>query len=133
MSRRRRSALSGEKLPILDAWPGLLATGQLIEASDMSERFGISELALNRAIARNRLFDLEYAGKRYVPAFYADGRHVRSQLEAVTRTLGSIPGGSKWQFYTNPLGSLSGRTPLKALLDGDFAKVRVAAAAFASI
>jgi hypothetical protein len=116
----------------VDTWPELLATGQVIEASKMSERLGISARALDRAIAMHRLFQLEYAGKRYVPAFFADRRYERAQLEGVCRRLGTLPGGAKWRFFTTPKGSLNGRTPLQALLDGEVAKVRVAAAGFAS-
>jgi hypothetical protein len=52
-------------------------------------------------------------------------------LDAVHKILGELPVGSKLMFFFNPKGSLSGRTPLEALLCGQLAKVKATAAAFA--
>lgn len=131
--RRERSARSRMAFAVIDKWPELLATGQVIEASEICKQLGISAEVLDRAIVSGRLFQLEYAGKRYVPAFFSDRRFERNDLAAVSRSLARIPAGARWRFFTGPKASLSGRTPLQALLDGDVAQVRVAALAFASI
>ena len=64
-------------------------------------------------------------------AFYTDSSLDRQQLESVSRELGTLPGWSKWQFFTQPKASLGGDTPLKALKDGRFAEARRAAIGFA--
>lgn len=47
--------------------------------------------------------------------FYLDARLDTQQLEAVSKNLGSLPGGSQWQFFTTSKGSLGRLTPLEAL------------------
>ena len=65
------------------------------------------------------------------PAFFADARHDRAVLERVSRALGSLPGGAKWEFFTTPRLSLGRKTPLQALARGQVEEVLAAAAAFA--
>ena len=77
-----------------------------------------------------RIFYLTIDKVRLYPAFYVDPRFDRNELEAITRCMGGLAGGSKWQFFTQPKGSLGAVTPLTALLAGRFAKVRASALAF---
>lgn len=86
--------------------------------------------ALDKALLSKRIFAVEVHGQAYIPDFYLDKRCGRKQLESVCRALGDLPGGSKLQFFTNPRGSLGGRTPLDAIGDGEIALVRRVAQGF---
>lgn len=109
-----------------------LAAGRLLGSADMRERLGISRQALSAAVRAQRLFVLAGpSGDFLYPAFFADARHDRAVLERVSRALGSLPGGAKWEFFTTPRLSLGKRTPLQALAKGQVEEVLAAAAAFA--
>ena len=106
-------------------------TGQLIAAQDLAQRLEVSNQAVSKALKSGRLFALDGSGGRLLyPAFYADGKVSRRDLEAVTRALGEIPASSKWQFFTNPRASLDGLNPLEALQRGQRQAVMVSAAGF---
>lgn len=110
----------------------LAANGQLITAQELAERLAVSPQAIHKALKLGRLFALEGdTGHLLYPAFYADGELARRDVEAITRTLGTVPPSSKWQFFTTPKASLGDRTPLKALKDGDRQAVMTTAAGFA--
>jgi hypothetical protein len=109
-----------------------IAAGRLLGSADMRERLGISRQALSAAVRAQRLFVLAGpSGDFLYPAFFADARHDRAVLERVSRALGSLPGGAKWEFFTTPRLSLGKRTPLQALAKGQVDEVLAAAAAFA--
>lgn len=105
--------------------------GQLIDASELAARLGVTTLAVGKALKAGSLFALDGSGMRLLyPAFYADGKIPQGELETITRALGDIPSSSKWQFFTNPKGSLNGETPLQALQRGDHHSVMVTLAGF---
>lgn len=106
--------------------------GSLLSAADFQQKLGISRQAINKAIHENRMFYLDGAsGENRYPAFFADGRHDRRNLEKVCKVLGNLPGASKWQFFTTAKVSLGNRTPLTSLASGDLDAVLQAAAGFA--
>jgi len=72
----------------------------------------------------NRIFSVNIAGQAYFPAFYADPRINRRQLEAVSKILGDLRGWSKSQFFMKPKGALGGITPVAALRAGKSVPVR---------
>lgn len=115
----------------------LLSAGQLLDSAKFQERAGITRQALSKAVASRRMFYLEVGGIRAYPAFYLDDSLERSQVEALTKLLGDLSGGSKWLFFTTAKGSLAkpdsgrARTPLQALVDGDFQKVKQTATCYA--
>lgn len=109
-----------------------IAAGRLLGSAEMRERLGISRQALSAAVRAQRLFVLAGpSGDFLYPAFFADGRHDRAVLEKVSRALGGLPGGAKWEFFTTPRLSLGRKTPLQALAKGQVEEVLAAAAAFA--
>lgn len=109
-----------------------IEAGRLLGSAEMRERLGISRQALSAAVRAQRLFVLAGpSGDFLYPAFFADGRHDRAVLEKVSRALGSLPGGAKWEFFTTPRLSLGKKTPLQALAKGQVEEVLAAAAAFA--
>lgn len=114
-----------------DARSELAARGELLPPAAFVERMDWTRQALSKALAARRVFFVESQGERLYPAFYADPHLERRHLEAVTRRLGDLPGGSKWMFFTTPKGSLSRLTPLQALRRGHLAQVLDAAAGFA--
>ena len=102
----------------------------LIETVEFARRRGISPRMVGELVAQRRLFSLERDGRPLYPAFFADPTANIRRLERVCRRLGTLPGGSKWQFFVTPKGALAGRTPLAALRDGDVSAVNVAADGF---
>lgn len=108
----------------------LIAKRELLDPAAFAESLGWTRQALSKALAANRVFFVEHGRTRYYPAFYADSRYERRQLEAVTKLLGHLPGGAKLQFFLNPRGSLSKATPLQALARGQLAAVKRAAEGF---
>ena len=105
--------------------------GALIGAREFSEHARWPPEAVERGLASHGLFYLEIDGVRLFPTFYLDARFEAQDLEAVSKQLGSLSGGSKWQFFTTPKGSLRGLTPLEALLAGEISDVMGAAKGFA--
>lgn len=104
---------------------------ELLASAEFTHEVGLSRQALSKAVGANRMFYVDFKGDRYFPAFYADPMYRRSQIEAVTKLLGDLPGGAKLQFFLNRRGSLAGATPLEALAQGKLQKVKDVAAAFA--
>lgn len=104
---------------------------ELLASAEFTREVGLSRQALSKAVGANRMFYVDFKGERYFPAFYADPMYQRSQVEAVTKLLGDLPGGAKLQFFLNRRGSLAGVTPLEALAQGKLQKVKDVAAAFA--
>lgn len=102
----------------------------LMPTTKFCEEAGLSSQALGKLLLAKRIFAVELHGQVCLPDFYLDKRYDRRQLELICKVLGDLPGGSKLQFFTNPRGSLGGRTPLDALADGNVALVRRAAQAF---
>jgi len=112
-----------------------LARGLLLRHAQVLSSSNLSHEKLDKAVLASRLFYVEVAGVRAYPAFYFGTRYDRAQLFAVTKTLGYLSGGSKWQFFMTPKGSLARsdstpRTPLQALEDGDIELVKRAALGF---
>ena len=106
----------------------LAAGGVLVDESEFKLRLRWNARAVEAALAANRVSTLEHEGLRYFPAHFADATSKRRrQLEAINRVLSTLSPGGKWLFFTRPKGSLAGRTPLKALSEGEFAAVKRAA------
>lgn len=123
MAEMRNHALEQRKKDI--------ASGILLSAADLAERLQLSKQAVSAAVRANRMFVLSGAsGEGYIPAFFADGRYHRPTLEKVSKAMGGLSGGSKWEFFRTPRVSLEGKSPLQALEKGNVESVMAAAAAF---
>ena len=125
----------GTRAPlILDTTEAMINKRQLVTPVEFQHLMGwASRQAVWKAAESHRVFYLTYKAERYFPAFYSDSRYDRKHLEAVTKVLGDLPGGSKLQFFLTRKGSLGGETPLQALAAGRVAKVSDVAAAFAEV
>jgi hypothetical protein len=115
---------------VRSTFDALLNSGGLLDSARFQERAGITRQALSKAVSARRMFYVEVGGIRAYPAFYLDASLERAKVEAVTKLLGDLSGGSKWLFFTTAKGSLAKpstgtpRTPLQALMDGDFDRVK---------
>lgn len=109
----------------------LVDEGHLVTKEDLSHRLGLKPPALNKAVGDKRMFTLDVGPKRYFPAFYAHSAIDRAHLERVTRSLGDLGGGAKWQFFVRPHAYFEGKTPLEMLERGKLELVERAALAYA--
>lgn len=98
--------------------------GRLLPASEMAARLGMTPQALHFALKAKRTFTLQGpSGVHLYPAFFADPMQDRKHLEKVSKMLGDLSGGSKWDFFMSPVFSLGGKSPLEALAKGRFEDV----------
>ncbi|HDV6329190.1 TPA: hypothetical protein RJR39_005319 [Burkholderia cenocepacia] len=109
----------------------LVTDGKLLPAAQTWAGLGMTRQALSKAVASGRIFAVDVGAAQYYPAFYLTGEIDRKTLGRVTQCLGSLPGWSKWQFFTTPKASLGNVTPLVALSRGKVDEVERAAMAFA--
>lgn len=109
----------------------ILVQDLLVSLAAFCEQTGKSPQLLEAEVLANRMFIVEIQGQHFVPSFFLEQRYDRRQMASVCKLLGSLPGGSKLQFFTTPKGSLGGQTPLEALADRKFAAVRRTAQGFA--
>ena len=108
-----------------------IASGKLLSATTLAARLGLTTQAVSAAVRADRMFVLNGpSGEGYFPAFFADEKYPRRVLEKVSKTLGKLPGASKWEFFRTPRLSLNEKTPLEALSRGQVDSVLSAAAAF---
>jgi hypothetical protein len=117
-----------QALPVREA---LVSNGALLSASEFRTALDVSRQALSKAVNDGRIFTVDVRATQYYPAFFVSPDIDRKTLAKVTKQLGTIPGWSKWQFFTTRKGSLGGSTPLEALKRGDVKAVTAAANAFA--
>ncbi|EGK72112.1 hypothetical protein METUNv1_01584 [Methyloversatilis universalis FAM5] len=89
--------------------------GELITATALQSGLHLSARALSQAVNARRMFTVRVDATDYFPAFYLCATPARRKLEAVTKSLGDMPGQNKLWFFTSPHESLGGLTPLQAL------------------
>lgn len=119
---------------VLDTTEAMIENEQLVTPAEFQRLMGwASRQAVWKAVDSHRVFYIDHKAERYFPAFYANPAYDRKHLEAVTKVLGDLPGGSKLQFFLTRKGSLGGETPLQAMAAGRVAKVKDVAAAFAEV
>lgn len=109
----------------------MVRQGELLPSSQFTHQLGLTRQALSKALASNRVFYVDFKSERYFPAFFTHPEYQRSQLEAVSKALGELPGGAKLQFFLTRRGSLAGETPLAALAKGKLKTVKALAEDFA--
>ncbi|WP_051971305.1 hypothetical protein [Massilia sp. 9096] len=103
---------------------------ELITSAELQDALKIRRQSVSEAVKSHRLLALVGpSGENYYPTFYADPDFDRRALEKVTKSLGALPGASKYSFFTTKSNVL-GTTPLGALRQGRLVDVLNAAAAF---
>jgi hypothetical protein len=106
--------------------------GEFISAEDFQTRLQISPDQIITAVSERRLFFIQdETGRDYYPAFYADSRYERKQIERVAQQLANLPPTVKYHFFVSRAFSLKGITPLEALQDGRLTEVLRAATEYA--
>lgn len=109
----------------------LVADGEVLPLPIVAAALGLSREALEQRLREGRMFSVRVGSEEYCPAFFLDKSLDRSQLEDVCLILRYLHDWSKWQFFSQPKASLSGITPVQALLQGSFEAVKESAGAFA--
>jgi hypothetical protein len=135
--RRRLGVKGREQVPELSrqnavqAMRKLVLEGILVAPAAFVAMLNVSRQALSKALKAHRVFFVEVDGERYFPAFFADARLERRQVEQVSQALGELPGSSKLQFFLNPKASMEGLTPIESLAADGYSRVKIAAQGFA--
>ena len=127
---KRAAASDSLTARAIAARSALLKARQVVPSKDICATLSFTRQALSRAVKEHRMFSVAVGSDRLYPAFYADASLDRQQLESVAKELGSLPGWSKWQFFTTPKASLGGATPIEALKEGRYNEARRAAIGF---
>jgi hypothetical protein len=125
------AAQSGTDSAVEDHVASLVKRGILTDSTQLCANLGWTRQSLSKALKAHRIFFIEQAGVRLYPAFFADQKFERGHLEAVSKAMGALPGGSKLQFFLSHRGSLGGKSVLDALARGQKDKVIAAAEGFA--
>ncbi|MFM9435733.1 hypothetical protein ACFDR9_002803 [Janthinobacterium sp. CG_23.3] len=103
---------------------------ELLSAGELCSSLGITQAAIDEAVATNRLFAFVGPdGENYYPAFYADANLDKVAFGTVAQELRNLPAASKYHFFMSKRTNLS-QTPLEALKRGGVAEVLQAAAGF---
>ena len=108
----------------------LFLQGKLLKAEDLIGASGITEKALAKNINSGRVFAVELGSEPYYPVFFLSKVLDRKVLARVVRRLGDIDGWKKWEFFTTPIASLGGSTPLQLLRVNEVKNVMKAASVF---
>lgn len=90
----------------------------LLTSAQLQEKLQLTRQAVSAATRAGRFFTVDVEGRSYYPAFLADGRVDRRVIEAISKSLGQLPGWTKWDFFMSPRGSLGDSTALEALFSG---------------
>jgi len=91
----------------------LFERGLLLDRETLQQRLGTSDAAQRGRLRRRSLFHVDGpSGARYYLVFFADPTYSPVALAAVSRALGTLPGGAKWVFFTSPRHSLGALRPL---------------------
>jgi hypothetical protein len=107
-----------------------IESGELITGDELATRLGVSEQDLRTALESGQLFVIRsQSGEQYYPAFFADDQYAKGALRKVSQALGSLPGPSKFHFFTSKSVRL-GQTPLEALANGRLGEVLMQAEGF---
>lgn len=111
----------------------LISTGKILPSETICQALGVTRQALSKAVTTKRLFALQFRGRNYYPAFFADPAFNRRLLERVCKTLGELDGEKKWEFFTTPKQTLEGATPLETLNTEEIESILKAAENFAEL
>ncbi|MGF6876867.1 hypothetical protein [Paraburkholderia sp. MM5477-R1] len=109
----------------------LVLQGKVLRTHDFCKAAGITEKKLDAFIASKRVFRVFFGPEAYYPAFFLSPTIFRGDFRKVIRILGKTDPWSMFDFFTTPIESLNGATPLQRLSAGDIAPVVEEATTFA--
>jgi hypothetical protein len=94
-----------------------IASGEIVPARVLADRWGLTPQALGPAAARGEVFALVVKNQRYYPREFLELD--RDAVSAVTRALGDLSPSEMLVFWKRPHGALGGKTLLQALGTSD--------------
>jgi hypothetical protein len=103
---------------------------KVLRRDDFRKAAAMTEKKLRKSVSSGRIFSLDIGQEPYYPAFFLPSVIHRNDLTKVIRRLGEAPGWKKWDFFTTPIESEGGVTPLQLLTNKELQKVLTAAADF---
>jgi hypothetical protein len=109
----------------------LVLQGKVLRTHDFCNAAGITEKALDKYVASSRMFRVYFGPDAYCPAFFLSPMIFRDDFRKVIRRLGKIDSWTMFDFFTTPIESLDGATPLQRLAFEDVKSVVEEAATFA--
>ncbi|MGF6379810.1 hypothetical protein OKW31_002723 [Paraburkholderia atlantica] len=110
----------------------LVLQGKVLRTEDFCQAAHITEKQLLKYVASGRIFSVDFGPEPYYPAFFLSSMIYRDDFAKVIRRLGDTPAWSKWDFFTTPIDSQEGSTPLQLLMVEEVETVLKAAAHFAA-
>lgn len=109
----------------------LVLQGKVLRTHDFCNAAGITEKTLDKYVASSRMFRVYFGPDAYCPAFFLSPMIFRDDFRKVIRRLGKIDSWTMFDFFTTPIESLDGATPLQRLAFEDVKSVVEEAATFA--
>lgn len=122
--------LSGANQANAERYP-LVHQGKVLRTHDFCNAAGITEKKLDKLVDSGRIFRLYFGPEPYYPAFFLSPMIFRDDFRKVIRSLGKIDSWSMFDFFTTPIESLDGATPLQRLSAEDVKPVVAEAVSFA--
>ena len=131
-SKRRTAEPQGstESLTVNSERYSLVQQGRVLRRDDFCKAAAMTEKALTKDVASGRIFSVDLGGEPYYPAFLLPSVIRRNDFTKVIRRLSETPGWRKWDFFTTPIESEGGVTPLQLLTNKQLKEVLAAAADF---
>ncbi|WP_165986998.1 hypothetical protein [Caballeronia sp. SBC1] len=132
----RKSKLRTSEHPIRSALTNsggydLVHQGKLLRVADYLGAADVTERKLSKSLASRKVFSIELEGEVYIPGFFLCPMIHHNDFAKVIRGLGDTSGWDRWNFFTTPIESLSGSTPLQFLAVNKVKPVQKAADEFA--
>lgn len=121
--------LAGANKANAERYP-LVLQGKVLRTHDFCDAAGITEKKLDKFVDSGRMFRLYFGPEAYCPAFFLSPMIFRDDFRKVIRCLGTIDSWTMFDFFTTPIESLDGATPLQLLSAQDVAPVVDEAATF---
>jgi hypothetical protein len=129
-STSEHEPLSGANKANAERYP-LVHQGKVLRTNDFCNAAGITEKKLDKFLDSGRMFRLYFGPEPYYPAFFLSPMIFRDDFRKVIRRLGKIDSWTMFDFFTTPIESLDGDTPLQRLAFEDVKSVVEEAATFA--
>lgn len=109
----------------------LVLQGKVLGTHDFCNAAGITEKKLDKLVDSGRIFRVYFGPDAYIPAFFLTPMIFRDDFRTVIRRLGKIDSWTMFDFFTTPVNTLDGDTPLQRLSVEDVKSVVKEAATFA--
>ncbi|MEM5345203.1 hypothetical protein [Paraburkholderia azotifigens] len=109
----------------------LVLQGKVLREHDFRISASLTEKKLAKFVESQRVFRVFFGPEAYYPAFFLSPTILRDEFKKVIRSLGKTDPWAMFDFFTTPIESLGGATPLQRLSAGAVDSVVQEAATFA--